>query len=126
MILLDTCALLWLAHEKESISPATLARIDDSPSVAISSVTAFEIGLKYRSGKLTLPVPPEEWLDGILKHHGIDVIDLDLPICLKATSLPPIHKDPCDRFIIATALLRGLAVVTADGRFAGYGVTVLD
>jgi len=64
-------------------------------------------------------------MEKVLNHHGIDVIDLDLAICMKAAALPPIHKDPCDRFIIATALLRGLPVVTADTRFTGYGITVL-
>lgn len=41
------------------------------------------------------------------------------------TKLPPIHKDLCDRFIIAKALTRGLPVVTADQRFVEYGVEVL-
>lgn len=61
MILLDTCALLWLAHEKENLSEETLSRIDASPSVSISGVTGYEIGLKCRSGKLVLPLPPEGW-----------------------------------------------------------------
>jgi PIN domain nuclease of toxin-antitoxin system len=72
-----------------------------------------------------LPTPPRKWIEEILVHHQIDVIDLDLDISIKATELPPIYKDPCDRFIIATALTKGLPVVPADQRFAGYGVEVL-
>jgi PIN domain nuclease of toxin-antitoxin system len=44
---------------------------------------------------------------------------------MKAVDLPPVHKDPCDRFIISTALIRNLPVVTADGRFSDYGVEVI-
>lgn len=75
--------------------------------------------------KLQLPAPPREWIKEILTHHQIDVIGLDFEICIKATELPSIHKDPCDRFIIATALTRQLPVVSADQRFIKYGVNVL-
>ncbi|MBW1962294.1 MAG: type II toxin-antitoxin system VapC family toxin [Deltaproteobacteria bacterium] len=124
-MLLDTCALLWLAHDRTQISNKTLEKIDESAVVFICAVSGFEIGLKVNAGKLQLPVPSREWINGILKHHHIDVIDLDLEICIKATALPPIHKDPCDRFIIAAALTREMPVVTADLRFAEYGVKVL-
>ena len=124
-MLLDTCALLWLAHDQTRMSEKTLAEIDEAPVVFIAAVTGFEIGLKYRAGKLQLPSPPREWLHEIFMHHQIDVIGLDLEICMKATELPPIHKDPCDRFIISTALVRRLPVVTADQRFGEYGVQVL-
>jgi PIN domain nuclease of toxin-antitoxin system len=48
-----------------------------------------------------------------------------LEICIAAAELPPIHNDPCDRFIIATALHNDSPVVTTDERFEKYGVTVL-
>ena len=124
-MLLDTCALLWLAHDQARISEDTLRRIDEAPVVFIAAVTGFEIGLKQRAGKLHLPAPPKEWLHEVLVHHQIEVLGLDLEICIKATELPPIHKDPCDRFIIATALENKMPVVTADPRFAAYGVAVL-
>jgi PIN domain nuclease of toxin-antitoxin system len=123
-MLLDTCALLWLSHDQSRISDSTRAMIEKAPVVSIAAVTAFEVGLKHRSGKLKLPMPPRRWLDTVLSHHRIAVIGLDLEICLVATELPPIHKDPCDRFIIATALNRDLPVVTTDTRFAAYGVRV--
>ena len=124
-MLLDTCALLWMAHDQTRISTETLKKIEGASVVFIASVTGFEIGLKYKAGKLQLPTPPREWIKEILNHHQIEIIDLNLDICVKATELPPIHKDPCDRFIIATALTKELPVVTADHRFAGYGVEVL-
>jgi len=64
----------------------------------------------------------------LVKRNGeqlLEVIQLDLEMCLLSSRLPPIHKDPCDRFIIAAAQLRGMAVVTTDRRFADYGIKVL-
>ena len=122
---LDTCALLWLAHDQKKISRKTLKRIDEAPVVSIVSVTGFEIGLKYKAGKLRLPVPPREWINEILQHHRIGIIDLDMEISIKATELPPIHTDPIDRFIIAASLTRKLPVVTTDKRFTEYGVKIL-
>ena len=125
MILLDTCALLWIASDPRKISPGVLEKIDKSPVVYVSAISAFEIGLKYKSGKLILPVRPETWFEEIVNHHSISLINLDASLCLKAAELPPIHKDPCDRFIIATGLERGLLIVTADSRFSSYGVQVI-
>jgi PIN domain nuclease of toxin-antitoxin system len=126
MMLLDTCALLWLAGDQNRLSTETLRRIEGASIIYLSAISGFEIGLKHRDGKLALPLPPEAWLKGVSEHHGISVLDLDLDICVKASELPLIHRDPCDRFIIATALSKGLPVVTADKRFAKYGVAVLS
>jgi len=125
-MILDTCALLWLAGgTTDRISAPTLSAINDAMAVYVSAVTGFEISIKVKSGKLQLPVEPQPWFDTILKFHGIEVIPLSLEICISAAGLPAIHKDPCDRFIIATALIHGLPVVTADKNFAEYGVEVV-
>ena len=124
-MLLDTCALLWLTQGGSQLTGEACRRIDAAPSVSISAITGFEIGIKCAAGKLTLPARPEEWLEAVLAHHGIAVIPLDLRICVAATQLPTVHRDPCDRLIIATARVHGLPVVTADARFASYGVQVV-
>lgn len=122
-MILDTCALLWLAHDQSHFTEEILRAFEVSP-VNVSAISCFEISLKHRSGKLYLPVPPREWFKEITLHHRIDIISLDEEICLKAAELPQIHNDPCDRFIIATALIRKLPVVTADRRFSEYGIQV--
>jgi PIN domain nuclease of toxin-antitoxin system len=124
-MLLDTCTLLWLAQGASQLSSEVRERIDAAPSVSISAITGFEIGIKSRAGKLVLPALPAEWLEIVLDHHGIAVIPLDLRICVTATQLPMVHRDPCDRLIIATARVYGSPVVTADPRFGSYGVPVI-
>ena len=125
-MLLDTCALLWLAEGGQKLSRQARNRIEDAPVVFISAISAFEIAVKCRSGKLKLPVPPMEWFKGIVEHHGLAVEPLDWDVCMAAVDLPAIHKDPCDRFIIATAKMRHLTVVTADPVFCSYGIEVVS
>ena len=125
-MLLDTCALLWLVQGDQHLSVETRARIDAASAVYVSAISAFEIGLKCASGKLKLPVPAAEWFKAIVDHHNLGILPLDWGICIAATELPPIHRDPCDRFIIAAAKSQGLKVVTGDPVFALYGIEVLS
>ena len=124
-MILDTCALLWLAGGKK-LSRATLKEINEAPAVYVSAISGFEIAIKAARGKLTLPLPPQEWFEKVIAHHGLAVLPLELNICITAAGLPAIHDDPCNRFIIATAQLNHLRVVTADERFEEYGITVLS
>ncbi|HUC85073.1 MAG TPA: type II toxin-antitoxin system VapC family toxin [Candidatus Acidoferrales bacterium] len=123
-MLLDTCALLWLV-EGERIRRPVLKLMEAAPSLCLSAISAFEVAFQVHSGKLILSDPVMVWLNAAAAHHGISIVPLDLDICVKAAGLPPMHSDPCDRFIIATALLRDLPVVTADERFAAYGVQTI-
>ena len=124
-MILDTCALLWLAGGSKKLSRAALKEINAASAVYVSAISGFEISLKVGAGKLELSHPVEEWFKRVVEHHGLTVLPLDLEICIATAKLPPIHDDPFDRFIIATAKLNGLTVVTADERFEEYGVTVL-
>ena len=125
MILLDTCAILWLATGGKELSPSVLRRLDDEAVVAVSAISAFEIALKTSSHKLHLPLPVWDWWRGVVDRHRLSVLAIDADTAIKATELPPLHRDSADRFIISTALLNNSPVVTADRRFVGYGVTVL-
>ena len=125
-MILDTCALLWLASGEKKISRATLKQINEASAVYVSAISGFEIAIKASREKLKLPYAPQEWFEKIIEHHGLTVLPLELNICIAAAELPPIHNDPCDRFIIATAKLNDLAVVTTDENFEKYGLTVLS
>ena len=124
-MILDTCALLWLSQGGNQLSEAVRRRINAEPAVYVSAISGFEIGLKHKKGKLELPARPSDWFEAILEHHDLHVLPLDLPTCIRATELPSIHSDPCDRLIIATAEVRKMPVVTADPVFRQYGVEVL-
>jgi len=124
-MILDTCALLWLAGGGKNLSREALNRINESPAVYVSAISGFEIGLKVAKKKLKLPLSPKDWFERVVEHHSLTILPLNLEICVAATELPAIHNDPCDRFILATARLNNLTVVTADGNFEKYGITVI-
>ena len=124
-MILDTCALLWLASGDRKLSRSARKEINEAPAVYVSAISGFEIAIKAAKRKLKLPNPPQEWFEKIIEHHGLAVLPLELNVCMAAAQLPPIHDDPCDRFIIAAARLHGLRVVTTDEQFEKYGVTVI-
>lgn len=125
MIILDTCALLWLAAGSNRLTVDARKRIDAETIVAVCAISAFEIALKYRDGKLELPLPPRDWWSRVIDHHRLDVLPLEPETLFTAASLPRIHKDPADRFIIATAFIHKAPVATTDERFAAYGVSAI-
>ena len=124
-MILDTCALLWLVSGDKNLSSAALQHINDSPAVYVSAASGFEIAIKVMKRKLKLPLPPRVWMAKAVEHHDLTIVPITLDICIGSAELPRIHNDPCDRFIIATAKLNNLTVVTADVRFPKYGVTTI-
>lgn len=125
-MILDTCALLWLATGDLRLSESSRKLIENATIVGVSAISAFEIGQKHRKGSLRLPAPPSEWFHTIIHHHELAVIDLSADICLRATELPEIHRDPFDRLIIATAMSLGRPVITTDSVFEQYGIETIS
>jgi PIN domain nuclease of toxin-antitoxin system len=124
-VILDTCALLWLVEGSTELPEPARRRIQEEPVVYVSAITGFEIGIKVQKGKLKLPARVSDWFGAILEHHDLELLPLDLQTCVDATELPAIHRDPCDRFIIATARRRRMPVVTADPVFRDYDLEVV-
>lgn len=124
-LLLDTCALLWLASGSRSLSNSTRTAISNASVVCVSPVTAWEIAVKAAKGKIVLPCPAREWFDAVVRRYDIEVLKLSSDDMLRAAELPWLHKDPSDRFIIATALNSDFTVVTSDGNFPKYGVRTI-
>ena len=121
-ILLDTCALLWVAGDPAKLSSRareTLAQPD--AKLYVSSISAFEISLKSRKGKLELPITPREWFSEAVSVFKIQEIPITSVVASLAPELPAPMADPCDRMILATAELLSMAVVTSDRRFRDYG-----
>ena len=124
-LLLDTCALLWLASGSRSLSKSARSAISNAQVVCVSPVTAWEIAVKVAKGKIVLPCPAREWFDAVASLYDIDVLKLSADDMLRSVELPWHHKDPADRFIIATALKNDFTVVTSDGNFPKYGVRTI-
>lgn len=123
MILLDTCALLWLAGAQEQLSTKAKETITkNSNKLYVSTISAFEIGIKYQKGLLDLPLSPQNWFEQTLSWHGIREIAMNSSIAIQSTALPNIHQDPADRIIIATAIENHLTVLTPDKHIFAYSL----
>ena len=125
-LLLDTCALLWLANKSDTLSLVTRLQIEEAEEVFISPVSAWEIALKHSKGKLKLPCDPIKWFEHALEVFGIAILPFDYKLWMRSTQLPNYHHDPADRTIIQTALENDLTIVTHDRRFPQYGVRVIS
>ena len=121
MILLDTCTFLWMVSEPPSISESAAKLIRrHSESLFLSAISAFEIGIKARKGQLELPSKIKEWFDEALEFHGVNELPVSLEIAFQSTQLPPLHRDPCDRMIIATSQIHELTLLTPDPLIRQY------
>ncbi len=135
MILLDTCSLLWLVSNRAELSPAAVRAIDGARQVFVSAASAFEIGIKYRRGRLPLALAPQDWWTAAVTRLGLDELAITSAVALAASALPTElrvgrrtvdHRDPGDRLLVATAAQHGLTIVTPDPLIAAYpGAEVL-
>jgi PIN domain nuclease of toxin-antitoxin system len=121
MYLLDTCALIWLASDQDSLSQRVKRVLrNNAGNLYISAISAFEIAIKTVKGKIELPLSPDEWFKEAVMHHSIEEVPINSDIACKSALLPRIHNDPCDRIIIATAIQQNMAVITRDEIFLEY------
>jgi PIN domain nuclease of toxin-antitoxin system len=123
ILLLDTHALLWwLADDPELQSNARGAIASPTNDVLVSAAVAWEISIKRALGKLDAPRDLPAALEAsLLTGLPITVVDGD-----RAGTLPPHHRDPFDRMLVAQALRLGAVIVTRDPAFAAYGIEVLS
>ena len=127
MLLLDTCTLIWLSEGGKSISDkARQAMQDNAGALHVCAISAFEIALLSRKGRLKIPEAPDKWYVDIMDFHGLNELPITGVIAARAAMLPYIHNDPCDRIILATAKEHSLDIVTADKIIPTYpGITVV-
>ena len=124
-MLLDTCTFLWLATDDPALSePARAAIRDPSHPLYLSAASVWEIAVKYTIGKLPLPAPPRVLVPELRRLHHIDPLAFDERDALTVELLPPAHRDPFDRMLIAQAIARGIPVLTPDPMFRQYPVAL--
>ena len=123
--MLDTCAFLWLIRGDASLSPAARRIISEAENeIYLSSVSAWEIGVKYNLGKLQLPVEPSIFVPRETTRHRIQPLDLSHSAALAASNLPLHHKDPFDRLLVGQALVEGLIILSPDPLVQKYAAPI--
>ena len=126
-VLLDTRTVLWWVTGGERLSDRARWAIEDPANdVIVSVASAWEIAIKAERGRLALPAPAERYVPELLRRFGFESLDVKMPHALRAGALPPHHRDPFDRLLIAQAQLEDMPLVTADPAIGLYEVDVIN
>lgn len=122
-ILLDTHALLWLVSAPDQVSDVAREAIaDPSREVVVSAVSAWEIAIKTRLGRLDAEPLLSAWTE-IMAAMSITELAIEASDAIMAGRLPWDHRDPFDRMIVAQAARRGFTIATRDAHILGAALT---
>ncbi len=125
-LLLDTHVFLWLRSAPGRVSAAAVAAYrDESNTAYLSLVSAWEIQIKQQLGKLDLEVPLDTLIREQCAQNDLRLMDVKLDHVLGLGALPPHHKDPFDRLLIAQARQENAALISSDSQFSSYDVDLL-
>lgn len=122
-LLLDTCAMLFLADETP-MKDETLWEISEAAHdgrLHLSPISAWEIGVGVSKGRLNLPMAPLDFIERFIERMQVNLSPLNPAILVSSSNLPgAIHGDPMDRILIATARVLDLVLVTSDRPILRY------
>jgi PIN domain nuclease of toxin-antitoxin system len=120
-LLLDTHVVLWWLIDDPTLPDDLKATLDHEPGIYVSPVTVWEVAIKQAIGKLHGP----DDLPERIRASGFTELPIASQHAVEAGRLPPIHRDPFDRMLIAQAGCAGLTLVTRDADIQKYDVAVL-
>jgi PIN domain nuclease of toxin-antitoxin system len=124
--LLDTGIWLWSVLEMERISEKARSVFADlGNDIFLSAASSLEIAIKSAAGKLQLPEPPGSYVPRRMADQGLRPLPVSHQHALAVFALPPHHRDPFDRLLIAQANLEDMILITADRMFQRYPVQIL-
>jgi PIN domain nuclease of toxin-antitoxin system len=124
-VLLDTCAVIWLAEGEPLAKPATEAlgaAVARGLDTLVSPITAWEVGLLVSRGRLQMLTTPQRWFARVLGFPGMQLAEMSPELLIAASFLPgKPPRDPADRIIAATARDLGATLITRDRVLLDYG-----
>jgi len=125
--LLDTHALLWMLYGDQRLSRAARCKIEGDAPLAYSTASFWEIGLKQGRKGFDFEIEAD-WdlvLPKELERIRVARWDIEASDCRSIEALPPHHKDPFDRMLMAQAGNRRFGILTKDPVFAEYSIPTL-
>ena len=121
-LLLDTHALLWWLDDPALLSDEARGAIGDGRNVVfVSAAVAWEIAIKSGLGKLDAPAD----LESAMASNRFRPLPVTIAHALAVRDLPPHHRDPFDRLLIAQAIQEGLRLVSRDPEVKKYDVPLI-
>ena len=124
--LLDTHTWIWMLEDSPRLRPRTRELIlDEGHELLLSVASVWEIAMKRSRGMIDLPLRTEAEVRAQLDVTRVDAVPVEPGDAVAAGALPPHHRDPFDRMIVAQAQRRGVAILTVDPSIAAYDVDVI-
>ena len=123
MIVLDTHTWVWWVHADPNLPAAHQAYIQSQQAhgLGVCAISCWEVAKLVERGRLTLPLPVDQWLTQALAYPGIVLLPLSPEVAVESTRLPgAFHRDPADQMIVATARHYACPLVTLDGNIRAY------
>jgi PIN domain nuclease of toxin-antitoxin system len=123
VIVLDTHIWVWWVHGDDHLPEGYRAVLEanEEEVFGVSAISCWEIAKLVEYERLLLPIPVEDWLHQSLSYPNIELLNLTPRIAVESTQLPPpIHRDPADQIIIATARTYNCALMTLDNKIINY------
>jgi len=121
-LLVDSHVALWWLDGNDALGPTCRSGLESADEVFFSAVTPWELGIKRSLGKLSFP----DGLVEVLQESGFAGLPISVDHAVRAADLPPHHRDPFDRMLVAQARAEALTLVTADRTLEPYEVPLLD
>jgi len=120
-VLLDTHIWIWMCVSPEKLSVKAKKAIRSANICYVSSISVWEIAMLTNKNRLILTTSLDNWIHSSIEKAGLTLIDLNIDIAIDSSRLPePCHRDPADRFLIATARTENLSLITADKLIRNY------
>jgi len=113
-VVLDTCALLWLTLDPTSLSTKAHKAISNADRLILSSISIWEVGVKWKAGKIDLGTTYEDYTSRVVNCSDFEVVSVDAPLWSKSILLDWDHRDPADRVIVTLARHLKVSIITAD------------
>jgi PIN domain nuclease of toxin-antitoxin system len=124
-LLLDTHVFLWLQTDPERLGKHLALVEERRTELLLSAVSSWEIAIKHGVGRLSLPEPPDRYVPNRMRAIGARGVAIEHSHALAVVSLPPLHRDPFDRLLVAQAGIIDVPILTADQAVAQYSAETL-
>lgn len=122
-LLLDAHALIWAVNDPARLGPQARVELSNPANeVVLSAGTIWELAIKSGLGKLTLGQPYRQWMARSISDLGATILPVTVEYVDAQANLPPHHRDPFDRLLIAQAQVEQIAIVSGDALLDQYGV----
>lgn len=123
MILLDTHIWFWWVRADPLLSSAHAQYItaNQANGLGVSVVSVWELAMLEKKGRVSVDRPLPDWVRLALAYPHVQLLDLTPDIAIESVHLPgTFHKDPADRFLVATARILNIPIVTQDRKILAY------